>query len=241
MFKLIMFLIYFLYILPTYAQNNCYASCGEALPYVVNDYTQDSDYGFSISSISSNDSIDILASGGYSMLYMNGDYYSGYNAFLKLFFPLGHGFYLGIGTRYEDLTSNAPSSSSNTAANAQQNSFVYQSSQAGVDLAYKISFSFFDFQINPYAYYAFDTIWTRSTILNNITISSVAPVLSNYVFGVGGSLLFKLSRFYIGPSAYYSWGYISNDSYSDNQGNTYKSNTGLYIYYNFNLTLGVYL
>ncbi|WP_148697018.1 hypothetical protein [Silvanigrella aquatica] len=215
MFKRILILLYFFYVIPIYAQ----------------------DYG----SGDSSNSFDILASGGYSMMTINGDPYTGYNAFFKLFFPLGSGLYFGIGSRYESMTSTASSSSAIKNASNHQNSFTYQSIQAGLDLAYKISFSDVDFQINPYAYYAFSNTWMRNTTMNNSTISSTGPVTFNLVYGVGGSLLFKFEPFYIGPSAYYSWGYISSDAYSDNFGNAYFANAGFYTFTNYNLTLGFYL
>ena len=191
-------------------------------------------------------SIDILASGGYSQVIIGGDNYTGYDAFFKFLLPFSSSsnWYFGIGARYDSVTSDASStntSSSSTQASTQQNTFTYQSAQAGLDLAYKISFSFFDFQLNPYVYYAFYNMWTRNTNISGTTITSNSPIINNIVYGIGASLLFKISTFYFGPSAYYSQGYMECGSYTDSYGNSYNSNNGNYEIYNYNFTVGMYL
>ena len=70
------------------------------------------DSEYSSGSGSSTGSIDVLASGGYSQVVIDGDAYTGYNAFLKFLLPFhsGSNLYFGFGARYEAVTSTASNS-----------------------------------------------------------------------------------------------------------------------------------
>ena len=48
------------------------------------------------------------------------------------------------------------------------------------------------------------------------------------------SLLFNISVFYFGPSAYYSYGYLATESYQDSNAVTYPSTSGYYKNYDIN-------
>jgi hypothetical protein len=173
---------------------------------------------------------ELQASGGYSQTIIGGIYYTGYDAYLKYFIPFkSSNWFYGIGVRYD-------STSSTTQQGSEQNTFAYKSAQAGIDLAYKLSYSFIDLELNPYVYCAFYNLWTRNTMTSGITITDNSPVKNNIVYGMGASLLFNVGNFYFGPSAYYSQGYMACDSYTDNNGNFINTNKGYYASYNFNLT-----
>lgn len=180
----------------------------------------------------------ILLSGGYSQVLIDGNIYSGYNTFLKFFLPFSNEddhWYFGLGVRYENVISKT------TSPNDQKNTFSYETAQAGLDLAYKLSFSIADIQINPYLYYSFYNKWTRDTEVTGTTITASPDINYNFTYGIGGSLLFKLGIFYLGPSIYYSRGYLSYNSFKDNYGDSYNQNSGSYQFLNYNLTLGVLL
>lgn len=208
---------------------------------ICNDSFADDDSG-SYSSSNSLGSIDLFVGAGYSQIMIGGNTYTGYGAMVKALLPFGSdsNWYFGFGAKYDSVDSTA--NSSTTQSSNQQNSFNYTSAQAGIDIAFKLSSSFVDFQLNPYAYYGFYNSWTRSTNVSNTTnIVSTELVLANLNYGLGASLLFKIDTFYFGPSAYYSEGYMACDVYTDNFGNSYTSHAGRYEIYNYNLTLGMYL
>lgn len=202
-------------------------------------YYPDSNFtnsSFGTSSTNSKGAIDLLASLGYDRIDIGGVRYTGYNAFLKIFFPLNNNnWYFGFGTRYDSVTSSV-----STVSN-QQNLFTYQSAQAGLDLAYKLSFSLADLQLNPFIYYSFYDLWERDTTISGVTITSISPIVNNIIYGIGASLLFKIGKYYVGPSAYYLRGYMECDSYTNSYGSSYSGNTGSYEIYNYNLTLGMFL
>lgn len=191
----------------------------------------------SSSSSGSENKVDFLMSGGYSQVIIGGNSYTGFNGSSKLFFPLSSSFSFGIGGKYEYTTSNSgaldnPSGTINSTFNA-----IY----AGLDFAYKLSFSFVDFQLNPYGYYGVYNYWNRDTSFSGTTISGNPNITTNLLYGIGFSILFKLGIFYFGPAAIYSKGYMECDSYKDTFGNNFSANTGNYEIYNYNFTIGMFL
>lgn len=197
------------------------------------------DYEYSGSSSGSEGKVDFLASGGYSQIIISGNAYTGYNGSAKLMFPFSSssGWSFGLGGKYEMATSNSGPLSDPAGSVTSTFNSIY----AGLDLAYKLSFSFVDFQLNPYGYYGVSNYWSRDTSFNGTIITGEVPVTTNLLYGVGLSALFKLGFFYFGPSAFYSRGYLGADSYTDNFGNSYQLNTGNYEIYNYNFTIGMYL
>lgn len=200
-------------------------------------FAQDSEY--SGSSSSSTGSVDFLMSGGYSQAVISNSNYTGYNGTVKLLLPFDRGsnFSFGLSGKYENLTtSDSPNSNPNgTITTTLEAAFI------GIDLAYKITFSLLDIQLNPYFYYGIYNYWNRDTNFNGSVISANPTVNLNVLYGMGLSFLFKLGFLYFGPAAYYSRGYLEANNYTDTNGNVFGSNTGIYQMLDLNITLGMFL
>ncbi len=200
-------------------------------------WAQDSEY--SGSSGGSNGSVDFLMSGGYSQAVISNSNYIGYNGTAKLLLPFDRSsnFSFGLSGKYENLTSaDSPNSNPNGTITS-----TYEAAFVGLDLAYKITFSLLDIQLNPYVYYGLYNYWNRDTNFNGSVISGNPTVTLNVLYGVGLSFLFKLGFLYFGPAAYYSRGYIEANSYTDTNGNSFATNTGVYQILDLNFTLGMFL
>jgi hypothetical protein len=187
-------------------------------------------------------SIKLLMGGGYEAINIQGINYTGYDAKLKILFPLTSlkDFYLGIGGKYDNTSYNPSSNQSSVSITHEYDSF-----QAGLDLGYNLSFSFVDFLINPYIYYSFYNTWLQTVDTSDFQQTYSPYIQHNLNYGIGLNILFKYyfqSNFgmYYGPSAYYSNGYIIYQSTNDSKGNSYTGGEGVYSFYSVDLTFGLF-
>lgn len=180
----------------------------------------------------------ISLGGGYSQLNISNNYYTGYNLGIQFLFPMNNQFSIGFGSKFIKLKT----SSGVTSTSAESISSKFTALLAGVDLAYKLSLSEFDFQINPFIYYGFYNSWTKNTGFAGLSVTQDVPITFNILFGLELSSFYNISDlFYFGPSISYAIGYLENGIYADNYNNVYKKNSGKYQIYNINITIGKYL
>jgi hypothetical protein len=200
---------------------------------------------YSESSSSSN--IDLLVSGGYTAFNIQGNQYTGYDASLKMLFPLRDSKYfsLGFGTKYDNVSYTPPS------LPGSQTNYLhsYQSLQAGADFSFKYSFSYVTFLLNPYLYYSLYDSWLQTTTAASYQQTYSPDVAHNFNYGIGLFILFKylledtnalISGYYFGPSAYFSQGYLIYDPTNDSKGNSNFGGEGSYNFYSMNFTIGMF-
>jgi hypothetical protein len=183
--------------------------------------------------------VDILASGGYSNVIIDDNYYKGYNASIKLFIPIISDLYFGLGSKFESVSNSKQSNISSAGTISENLTSVF----IGIDLAYKFSLEFVDIHMNPYSYYSVYDNWQRTTTFSNSSnsITGTASIKTNIIYGIGCSALFNYDSFYFGPSLYYSRGYIEAQNYTDSFQFSSSFNSGVYEILNYNITIGMFL
>lgn len=193
-------------------------------------------------SSSSGATIDVLVSGGYTSITIQNNEYTGYSAVAKVLFPFmgSKDISVGLGVKYDYATYN-PSSSQNNITYTHQ----YDTLMAGIDLGYKLDFSWLLILFNPYAYYSFYDTWLQTTDTATYQQTYSPYIIHNLNYGLGMHFLFKISSgsgsgFYLGPSAYYSGGYIVYQNAKDSKGNNYTGGEGGYSLYSADFTIGMY-
>ncbi|WGL59845.1 hypothetical protein QEJ31_15040 [Pigmentibacter sp. JX0631] len=197
---------------------------------------------YSTSFASEEINIDILVSGGYSALNIDGNKYNGYNASAKLFFPIIPSLSLGFGGKYISVSDNIASHYDQVNGNQKNN---FKSILAGLDLAYIYKTDLINLLVNPYVYYGINNSWQRESTFNQmnntITVTGSPNVSKNLIYGFGIYILFKIENIYLGPSTCFSQGYLETQNYTDSRGATMPSTSGNYYNYDLNFTIGAFL
>ncbi len=191
---------------------------------------------------SGGNSVDVLASGGYTVITIQNSQYIGYSAVAKVLFPFSGSkdISIGLGVKY-DNASYSPSSTNGQITYTHQ----YDTLMVGIDLGYKINFSWLLVLLNPYIYYSLYDTWLQTTDTPTYQQTYSPYIIHNINYGTGLHFLFKIdlnsgTGIYFGPSAFYSGGYIVYQNATDSKGNKYSGGEGSYSLYSANFTIGMY-
>jgi hypothetical protein len=191
-------------------------------------------------------STHLLGGLGYTQVMFDRNAYNGFAGFTKVLYTLPVAqkqFFIGLGAKGETTISYSQLST------GQESLYYYTAGHIGLDFGYQVSFlRRFLFLLSPYFYFPFYIEFVRETLVTGSYIQAYINPRLNFNYGLGASLLWKIPKIpiagqtyhvHVGPSVYYSWGYMSYADYEDSVGGKYLGSAGDYVLYYYGLSIGL--